>query len=150
MYYPLKYFRKFLFALVVGVAADPLTAVSTLLALNIVFIVYMFVFRPRLMPYMVFDFIIEFVLLFFEIFILVYLVINGSKTDETDLMSIIAQAVGFITANLSIIIAIVLNLYAYYKIFMCLYELVQHVKEKLEEKEKKDKMGSSDGDSSEV
>jgi hypothetical protein len=147
MYYPLKYFRKFLFALVVGVAADPITAVSTLLALNIVFIVYMFVFRPRLMPYMVFDFIIEFVLLFFEIFMLVYLVIDGSKIDA---MSIITHSVGFITANLSIIIAIVLNLYAYFKIFMCIYELVQHVKEKLEEKEKKEKMGSSDGDSSEV
>lgn len=147
MYYPLKYFRKFLFALVVGVAADPITAVSTLLALNIIFIVYMFVFRPRLMPYMVFDFIIEFVLLFFEIFMLVYLVIDGSKIDA---MSIITHAVGFITANLSIILAIVLNLYAYYKIFMCIYELVQHVKEKLEEKEKKEKMGSSDGDSSEV
>lgn len=147
MYYPLKYFRKFLFALVVGVAADPITAVSTLLALNIIFIVYMFVFRPRLMPYMVFDFIIEFVLLFFEIFMLVYLVIDGSKIDA---MSIITHAVGFITANLSIILAIVLNLYAYFKIFMCIYELVQHVKEKLEEKEKKEKMGSSDGDSSEV
>lgn len=57
-YYPLKYFRKFLFALVVGVAPDPIAAVGVLIGLNIIFIAYMFAFRPRQMPYMVFDFII--------------------------------------------------------------------------------------------
>lgn len=33
----------------------------------------MAVFRPRVMPYIIFDFVIEGVLLFFEIFMLVYL-----------------------------------------------------------------------------
>ena len=46
-------------------------------------------------------------------------------------MSIVTQAVGFITSNLAIIAAIILNLIAYYKIFMCLYELVTHLKEQM-------------------
>ena len=70
------------------------------------------------MPYMVFDFIIEFILLFFEIFMLVYLSIDSARVTA---MSIVPHAVGFITANLSIVIGIILNLYAYYKIFMCIY-----------------------------
>lgn len=70
------------------------------------------------MPYMVFDFIIEFILLFFEIFMLVYLSIDSARVTA---MSIVTHAVGFITANLSIVIGIILNLYAYYKIFMCIY-----------------------------
>jgi hypothetical protein len=45
-------------------------------------------------------------------------------------MSIATHAVGFITANLSLIIAIILNIIAYYKIFMCLYELYKHLQEK--------------------
>jgi hypothetical protein len=45
-------------------------------------------------------------------------------------MSIATHAVGFITANLSLIVAIILNLIAYYKIFMCLYDLYKHLQEK--------------------
>lgn len=54
-------------------------------------------------------------------------------------MSIAAHAIGFITANLSLIVAIILNLIAYYKIFMCIYEMYQHLKAKVEEKEKAEK-----------
>jgi hypothetical protein len=43
-------------------------------------------------------------------------------------MSIATHAFGFISANLSIIVAIVLNIVAYYKIFLCIYELYQHLK----------------------
>lgn len=46
------------------------------------------------------------------------------------LMSIITHVVGFITANLSIITAIVLNLVAYYKIFLCIKDLIGHIREK--------------------
>ena len=127
IYYPLKYFRKFLFALIVGVSTNPIASIGALLGLNVIFIAYMFAMRPRLMPYLVFDFIIEFILLFFEIFMLIYLSIDSVRVTA---MSIVTHAVGFITANLSIIIGIILNLYAYYKIFMCIYELVQHLKEK--------------------
>jgi hypothetical protein len=49
-------------------------------------------------------------------------------------MSIITHAVGFIVANLSLIVAIMLNLIAYYKIFYCMYDLYKHLKERGEEK----------------
>jgi len=88
----------------------------------------MFGFRPRLMPYLVFDFIIEFILLAFEIFFLVYLSISAVRVSA---MSIATQAIGFLTANFSIIVAIILNIYAYYKIFMCIYGLVKHLREKM-------------------
>ena len=81
------------------------------------------------MPYLVFDFIIEFLLLGFEIFMLVYLSTDGAKISA---MSIVTHAIGFITANLSLFVAIILNLVAYYKIIMCLRELYLHLKEKLE------------------
>lgn len=62
---------------------------------------------------------------------LVYLTNDSTKVTA---MSIAAQAIGFITANLSLIIAIILNLIAYYKIFMCIYDLYKHLVTKLEEK----------------
>lgn len=86
------------------------------------------------MPYLVIDLVIEFVLLFFEVFMLVYIEINGSQVA---IMSIITHAIGFIMANLSLIAAIILNLIAYYKIFCCIYDLYKHLKEKMEEKDQK-------------
>lgn len=83
------------------------------------------------MPYIVFDLIIEFVLLAFEVFLLVYLAMDGSKIA---MMSIVTHAVGFITANLSLITAIVLNLIAYYKIFLCIKDLIFHLREKAAER----------------
>lgn len=81
------------------------------------------------MPYMIFDFIVEGVMLAFEIFMVVYMVLDSVKINA---MTIVTHAFGFITANLSIIVAIVLNIVAYYKIFMCIYELYQHIKEKVD------------------
>ena len=91
--------------------------------------------RPREMPYMVFDFIIEGILLGFEIFMLVYISIDETRVTA---MSIVTQAVGFITANFSIIVAIILNLIAYYHIIKCIYDLVVVLREKMDEKEKND------------
>ena len=137
MYYPLKYFRKFLYVLVLAVCPQPITTLAILIGLNVLFIVYMAVLRPRVMPFMAFDFIFEGVLLTFEVFILIYITLNPVKIN---IMSIVAHSVGFIMANLSIILAIVLNLVAYYKIIMCLKDLYTHLKEKAEEKDKsKDK-----------
>ncbi len=62
---------------------------------------------------------------------LIYLTLNGSRIA---IMSIITHAVGFIVANLSLIVAIMLNLIAYYKIFYCMYDLYKHLKERGEEK----------------
>lgn len=58
LYYPLKYFRKFIFVLVVVVCPNPIASLCVLLGLNIVFIGYMGASRPRTMPYMIFDFIL--------------------------------------------------------------------------------------------
>lgn len=80
---------------------------------------------------MIFDFIVEGVLLGFEIFLLVYLTFGISDVNA---MSIIAHSVGFITANLAIVIAIILNIVAYYHIFLCIYGLVKHLRVKMEEK----------------
>jgi len=65
IYYPLKYLRKFGFVIVTALVTDPTTLVGTLIGLNIAFIVYMIALKPRKMPYMIFDLIIEFVLLAF-------------------------------------------------------------------------------------
>lgn len=87
----------------------------------------------RIKFYLVGDLIIEFVLLFFEIFMLAYIALNGSQVAA---MSIATHFIGFIMANLSLITAIVLNLIAYYQIIKCFYDLYQHLVEKVEEKEK--------------
>ena len=65
LYYPLKYFRKFIFVLILATVTVPTISLSVLIGLNIIFIGYMAALRPRQMPYMVFDFIIEGVLLGF-------------------------------------------------------------------------------------
>lgn len=82
--------------------------------------------RPRTFPFIIFDFIIEGILILFEILMLVYL---SSGNFRTTGVTIGSQAVGFIASNLSLIIAIILNLVAYYRIFMCFYELYKHLKE---------------------
>jgi len=52
---------------------------------------------------------------------LVYISLDATAVSA---MSIVTQAIGFLTANISLIIAIVLNIIAYYHIFRCLYDLV--------------------------
>ena len=61
-------------------------------------------------------------------------------------MSIVTHAMGFLVANLSLIVAIILNLIAYYKIIMCCYDLYKHLKEKAEEKEKKELQGEDESE----
>ena len=59
---------------------------------------------------------------------IIYVSVDATRVSA---MSIATQAIGFITANLSIIIAIVLNLIAYYHIFKCIYDLVVILREKM-------------------
>ncbi len=118
--------------LVAALVTDPVTMVGTMIGINVAFIVYMIVLRPKVMPYIAFDLVIEFVLLAFEVFLLVYLFQDGAKVA---MMSIVAHAVGFITANLSIVTAIILNLVAYYKIFLCIKDLISHLKERAAERQ---------------
>jgi hypothetical protein len=131
LYYPLKYVRKFIFVVITATVADPVHTVLILIGLNLLFITYLIVLKPRTMPYLIFDLIIEFVLLAFEVFLLVYLMLDGSKID---MMSIVTHAVGFITANLSLIAAIILNLVAYYNIFMCIKDLLSHIAQRANER----------------
>jgi len=58
MYYPLKYVRKFAFVVVAAIVTEPVNTVSILIAINVLFIIYMIALRPRTMPYMIFDLII--------------------------------------------------------------------------------------------
>ena len=79
-----------------------------LCGLSVLFIVY---FRPKQKLYLVFEIIFEFLLLIFLIFMLTYVIIGGGTVT---VMSIITHAVGFAMANSSLIIAIILNIMAYY------------------------------------
>jgi hypothetical protein len=115
------------FVLVASLVADPVNMVAILIALNIAFIIYIIALKPRTMPYLVFDLVIEFVLLTFEVFLLAYLSMEGSRIA---IMSIMTHIIGFVTANISLFVAIILNLMAYYKIFLCIKDLIGHIRVK--------------------
>lgn len=63
---------------------------------------------------------------------LVYVSIGGASVTA---MSVVTHAVGFIIANSSLLIAIILNIMSYYTIFCCIYDLIQHLKNKVVEQE---------------
>lgn len=54
-----------MFVLIVAVCPNPVVSLGILIGLNVIFIGYMAALRPRLMPYMILDFIIEGVMLAF-------------------------------------------------------------------------------------
>lgn len=58
IYYPLKYVRKLLFIFCAALIQTPTNMVSTLIAINVAFIIYMIALKPRTMPYLLFDLII--------------------------------------------------------------------------------------------
>lgn len=128
MYYPTKYIRKLLFVIFAATIPNPEISLGCLIALNGLWIILICVRRPHSMVIlMVLDLIIEGIMLAFEIFMLVYI---KNSAELVSVMSIITHGLGFLSANLSLVIAIVLNLIAYYKIIKCIYELVQHLRAK--------------------
>ena len=132
-YYPLKYLRKFICIIFVATISDGIVVLGLLMALNLAFIIYLCTKRPHSSKlFFGFDLSIELILLGFEIFMMVYVKQGANKVD---LMSIITHSLGFMMANASLIIAIILNLIAYYKIVMCIWDLVKHLKSKGEERE---------------
>lgn len=132
-YAPLKYLRKLLFAILVSTIHNGIVTLSLLLALNVAFVLFICIKRPHSTKlYFGFDLAIEAILVGFEIFMLIYVTQGGNKID---IMSIITHTLGFVMANLSLVIAIILNLIAYFKVIMCLWELGKHLKEKGEERE---------------
>jgi hypothetical protein len=46
------------------------------------------------------------------------------------MMSVMAHAIGFVLANSTLAIAIILNIMAYYTIICCIVDLVKHMKER--------------------
>lgn len=54
-------------------------------------------------------------------------------------MSIMAHGIGFLLANCSLAIAIILNLMSYYTIICCIVDLVRHIKNKAEADDIKEK-----------
>ncbi len=61
---------------------------------------------------------------------LIYVTTGGATVTA---LSIVAHAVGFALANSTLAIAIILNIIAYYTIFCCVYDLIKHMKAKVEE-----------------
>ena len=127
---------KFVFILIVALTDSPVTTLGMLCGLSVLFIVYLFVFRPKQKLYLVFEIIFEFLLLIFLIFMLTYVIIGGGTVT---VMSIITHAVGFAMANSSLIIAIILNIMAYYTIFCCIVDMVRYLKAKVDEDDMKEK-----------
>ena len=124
-----------MFIVIVASVSDGVTVLSLLMTLNILFIVYLCVRRPHSSKiWFGFDLAIELILFAFEVFMMVYIKQGANKID---LMSIITHSLGFLMANASLVIAIMLNLIAYYKIVMCIWELVKHLKAKGDERDAK-------------
>jgi hypothetical protein len=63
---------------------------------------------------------------------LIYVSQSGSTVAA---MSVVTHAIGFILANSTLVIAIILNIMSYYTIFCCIVDLVKHLKNKVEEEE---------------
>ena len=53
------------------------------------------------------------------------------------IMSIVAHAIGFVMANSTLAIAIILNIMAYYTIFCCVIDCIKHLKASAEEEEER-------------
>ena len=128
LYYPAKYVRKLLFVLFAAAITKPEASLGCLIGINSLWIILVCVRRPHSkVILMVLDLLVESILLAFEIFMMVYVTNNASLIS---VVSIITHSVGFLSANLSLLLAIILNLIAFYKIFKCIYGLVQHLKNK--------------------
>lgn len=57
---------------------------------------------------------------------LIYVTHGGASVSA---LSIVAHAIGFILANSTLAIAIILNIMAYYTIFCCIIDLFRHIKD---------------------
>lgn len=120
--------------LIVALCSDPVTTLSLLVVITLVYMAYLIILRPKEKLYLVLEIILESVLLFFVIFMLVYVSKGGASVSE---LSIATHAIGFILANSTLAIAIILNLMAYYTIFCCMVDLVRHLRNRAIEDDEK-------------
>jgi hypothetical protein len=97
---------------------------------------YLVVLKPKEKLYLVLEIILESVLLFFIIFMLVYVSMGGATVSS---LSVVTHAIGFLIANSTLAIAIILNLMAYYTIFCCIYDFVKHLRDRAIEDDIKEK-----------
>lgn len=128
-YAAIKYTRKFLFVLIVALCNDPIASLSLLIVFTIAYMLYLIVLKPKEKLYLILELILESLLLFFLIFMLVFVVDGGANVT---VFSVITHAIGFLMANCTLGIAIVLNLMSYYSIFCCIYDLLKHIKTNIE------------------
>jgi hypothetical protein len=99
-----------------------------LISINVLFLLFICIKRPHSSTILfILDIVIESIVLLFEILLLVY---NKNSTGVINVISIIVHVFGFLTANVSLIIAIILNLIAYYNIIICLKDLLAHLKDR--------------------
>lgn len=90
------------------------------------------------------EIILEFLILGFEIFMLIYVTTSGASVSA---LSIVAHALGFALANSTLAIAIILNIMAYYTIFCCIVDCIRHLKASADEDEfrqAKEQIGADD------
>jgi hypothetical protein len=135
-YAPIKYVRKFIFVLIVALCPDPITTLSLLVVITSAYMTYLIVLRPKEKLYLVLEIILESVLLFFIVFMLVYLTQGGASVSA---LSIMTHAFGFLIANSTLAIAIILNLMSYYTIFCCIVDLISHLRSRAIEDDLKEK-----------
>lgn len=124
-YASLKYFRKFLFVLFIALSPSPVISLSLVVGLSVFYLSYLLILKPKEKLYLILEVILEFLILGFEIFMLVFVTTGGATIT---VMSIVAHAVGFAMANSTLAIAIILNIMSYYTIFCCVVDCVKHLK----------------------
>lgn len=128
-YGAIKYIRKLIFVIVAAVCPDPVNTIAILVTLNVVYMLYLIILRPKQKIYLILELILETLILFFLVFMLIYLKLGGATVTA---MSVLAHGIGFLLANSSLAIAIILNIMAYYTIVCCIIDLIRHMKSKAE------------------
>ena len=121
--------------LFVALISSPVTTLACLVGLSVAYLLYLFILRPKKKLFLILEIILELLILGFEIFMLVYVVIGGATVT---VMSVVAHAVGFAMANSTLVIGIILNILAYYTIFCCIIDCVKHLKESAEHDDMED------------
>ena len=129
-YAAIKYFRKLLFVIFVATLPSPAVTLGSLVGLSVVYLLYLFILRPKEKLYLILEIILEFLILGFEIFMLIYVTTSGASVSA---LSIVAHAIGFALANSTLAIAIILNIMAYYTIFCCIVDCIRHLKASADE-----------------
>lgn len=135
-YAAIKYIRKIIYVFIVALCPDPITTLSLLVVVTVIYILYLIILQPKQKLYLILELLLESLLLFFIVFMLMY-VTQGGATVST--LSVATHAIGFLIANSTLAIAIILNIMSYYTIFCCVVDLIRHLRVKKMEDDEKEK-----------